>query len=129
MAMRLMRKAIWTVLGVAMLFAAGCKSDSPGTPSDAPAATITISNNTVSPKNVTVPRGSQVAFVNNDSRRHTMNSDPHPTHTDCPEINTVGELNAGQSKQTANLTTARTCGYHDHDLETVTSLQGTITVQ
>jgi plastocyanin len=127
--MRPSRKAIWTAAVVVAIAAAGCKKDSPSEPSTPPAATITISNNTVSPKSVTVPRGSQVAFFNNDSRPHTMNSDPHPTHTDCPEINTVGLLNPGQTKQTGNLNTARTCGYHDHEMETVTSLQGTITVQ
>ena len=36
-------------------------------------------------------------FVNNDSRSHEMFSDPHPEHTDCPEINQVGFLSPGQS--------------------------------
>lgn len=58
-----------------------------------------------------------------------MSSDPHPTHTDCPEINQVGFLTAGQTKQTGNLTTARTCGFHDHNRPTDASLQGTITIQ
>ena len=62
--------------------------------------TITISNNAVCPQNITVPRGTQVTFVNSDSRTHEMNSDPHPTHEDCPEINAVGNLVAGQSRQT-----------------------------
>src|SRR5437773_76046 len=65
--------------------------------------TITIANNTVSPKSITVPRGSQVTFVNNDSQTHDMESDPHPIHTDCPEINQVGFLVAGQSKRTGTL--------------------------
>jgi hypothetical protein len=34
-----------------------------------------------------------------------MSSDPHPFHTDCPEINEVGFLTAGQSKRTGNLNT------------------------
>jgi hypothetical protein len=58
-----------------------------------------------------------------------MESDPHPVHTDCPEINQVGLLNPGQSRRTGTLNIARTCGYHDHDRDTVESLQGTITVQ
>jgi plastocyanin len=91
--------------------------------------TITISNNAVCPQNITVPRGTQVTFVNSDSRTHEMNSDPHPTHEDCPEINAVGNLVAGQSRQTSNLVTAKKCGFHDHILFDVKALQGSITIQ
>lgn len=58
-----------------------------------------------------------------------MSSDPHPDHTDCPEINQVGHLNPNQSRQTGNLNTARACGFHDHDDPFNTALTGTITVQ
>jgi hypothetical protein len=91
--------------------------------------TIPIANNAVSPKNITVARGSQVMFVNNDTQSHDMESDPHPVHTDCPEINQVGLLNPGQSRQTGALNAPRTCGYHDHNRDMVASLQGTITIQ
>jgi plastocyanin len=117
------------------LLAAACGSGGSGTtpsPSPAPApaaATITIANNAVSPASVTVTRGSRVTFVNNDNRVHDMESNPHPEHTDCPEINQVGLISPGQSRQTGVLNTARTCGYHDHDQDTVRSLQGTITIQ
>jgi plastocyanin len=92
-------------------------------------STVTIANNAVSPKNITVTRGSRVTFVNNDSQSHEMESDPHPVHTDCPEINQVALLSPGQSRQTGTLNTVRTCGYHDHNRDTVESLQGTITIQ
>ena len=92
------------------------------------AATITITSAGVSPKAVTVAAGSRVTFVNNDSRPHDMNSNPHPEHTDCPEIN-VGFISAGASGTTQNLTRVRTCGYHDHNQPDVTALQGTITIQ
>ena len=91
--------------------------------------TITITSSGVSPRSVTVSVGSRVTFVNNDSRAHQMNSNSHPVHTDCPEINQVGFLSAGQSRQTGNLNTARTCGYHDHNQSTNRSLQGTIVIQ
>jgi plastocyanin len=91
--------------------------------------TITIANNAVSPRNITVSRGGRVTFVNNDTQSHDMQSDPHPVHTDCPEINQVGFLSPGQSRQTGTLNTARMCGYHDHNRDMVESLQGTITVQ
>lgn len=99
------------------------------TPSVTPAATITITASGVSPKTVTVLRGSQVQFVNNDTRAHQMTSNPHPEHSDCPEVNQVGFLNVGQSRQTGNLNAARTCGFHDHDLPNNTALQGSIVIQ
>lgn len=83
----------------------------------------------MSPRTLTVSAGARVTFVNNDSHPHDMASDPHPEHTDCPEISSVGFLQPGQSRQTSNLTTVRTCGYHDHNRDTDTSLQGTITIQ
>jgi hypothetical protein len=36
---------------------------------------------------------------------------------------------AGQTKLTGNLTVARTCGFHDHNLPDVASLRGQIIVQ
>jgi plastocyanin len=90
--------------------------------------TITISASGVSPRSIAVSAGSRVTMVNNDSRAHDMNSDPHPAHTDCPAIN-WGRVQPGQSVQSAPLTAARTCGYHDHDLPGSTSLQGTILIQ
>jgi plastocyanin len=83
----------------------------------------------VSPQSVTVTRGSRVTFVNNDNRNHDIESNPHPEHTDCPEINQVALLSPGQSRQTGVLNNVRTCGYHDHEQDTVRSLQGTITIQ
>jgi len=58
-----------------------------------------------------------------------MYSNPHPEHTDCPEINQVGHLDPGQSRQTGNLNVARTCGFHDHMNAENRALQGTITIQ
>jgi plastocyanin len=129
-----------TAIVMLALVASACGSDSPGTaPSGGSggggggtggtvAATITITAAGVSPKSVTVAPGSRVTFVNNDSRPHEMNSDPHPAHTDCPEIN-VGFITAGQSGTTQNLNTVRTCGFHDHNQDANTSLQGTIRIQ
>ena len=122
----------------ALTMACGGDSSSPTSPSGGgggntqpPVATttITITAAGVSPQRITVAPGTRVTFVNNDSRTHEMNSDPHPTHGDCPGIDDVGFLSAGQSKQTGNLTVARTCSYHDHNQPTVSSLQGQIIVQ
>jgi plastocyanin len=110
-------------------------SAGPSSPTTTPAGavatnTITISNSTATPKDIIVARGSQVTFINNDNQSHMMNSDPHPDHTDCPEINQVGFLNAGERRQTGNMTSNRTvCGFHDHNLPNVAGLQGSITIQ
>jgi plastocyanin len=119
------------VVATAMAFlATACGSSSDTSPSPpVSGTTITITASGVNPKNLVVSPGTQVTFMNSDSRDHVMNSDPHPDHTDCTAINTVGMLAPGQSKQTGNLNTVRRCGYHDHALFTNTLLQGTITVQ
>jgi len=84
----------------------------------------------VSPKNIRVTRGTQVTFINNDSQPHNMTSDPHPEHTDCPEINSVGVINVGQTKRTDNMITNRAvCGFHDHDRPDAAGLQGSISIQ
>lgn len=92
--------------------------------------TITIgTDGRVSPASVTVSPGSRVTFVNNHNRPHDMSSDPHPDHTECPEINQVGFLQAGQTRATGNLNTVRRCGFHDHNEPSNTGLIGSITIQ
>ena len=89
-------------------------------------ATITIgANGVLSPATVTIRSGESVMFVNNHSGDHQMASDPHPNHTDCPAIT----LGAGQSRATNALSTARTCGVHDHLNDTNNNLRGNIIVQ
>lgn len=100
-----------------------------GTPGTS-GATITISNaGVVSPAAVTINPGESVTFINNDSRSHEIASNPHPQHTDCPAINALGVLQAGQTRVTNALTTSRTCGFHDHNDDTNRNLQGTITIR
>jgi len=70
-----------------------------------------------------------VTFVNQDTAPHDMNSDPHPSHVDCPPMNAVAFLAAGQTKDTADFPVARTCGFHDHNQPTNASLQGRIVIQ
>jgi plastocyanin len=100
------------------------------TPNPQPnSATFTITASGVGPKELSVAPGSRVLFVNGDSRRHDMGSDPHPDHTDCPEINSVGVLSPGQSRETANLNAVRTCGFHDHERPTDATLRGRIIIR
>jgi plastocyanin len=93
-------------------------------------ATITIgSDGRVSPSSVTISPGGRVTMVNNHNRAHDMSSDPHPEHTQCPEINQIGFLNPGQSRTSGNFNTARTCGFHDHNEDTNPNLKGSIVIQ
>jgi plastocyanin len=91
--------------------------------------TVTITAAGVSPNNIEVTAGSRVLFINNDTRTHNMTSNPHPEHTDCPELNQVGLLSPGQQRETGNLVAARTCGYHDHDNPSASSLFGQIIIR
>ena len=82
-----------------------------GTPVET--TTITITSAGVSPQSIIVNAGAKVMFVNNDSRAHEPSSNPHPSHTQCPELN-IGSLAAGQSRESAPMVGGRTCGFHDH---------------
>jgi hypothetical protein len=78
---------------------------------------------------MTISRGTQVTMSNQDTRTHEMDSDPHPEHTDCPELNSIDFLNPGQSRQSQNLNTARTCGFHDHGDPNNAAMKGSILIQ
>jgi hypothetical protein len=134
------KPSMWAV-GIGLMgtlaMAAACGSDSSSgttapssgcTPS-ANANTLVIQNNIICPQTITVSRGSQLTILNSDSRNHEMDSDPHPEHTDCPELNQIGFLSPGQSRISGNLNTARKCGMHDHSSPDTASLKATITIQ
>jgi plastocyanin len=135
------RTALWggaIALALTIVACGGGGSSTPTTPSPGggggggggtSTTTVTIgTDGRVTPTSLTVPLGTRVTFVNSHNRQHDMNSDPHPEHTDCPAIN-VGNLQPGQSRQTENLNTARTCGFHDHNEPSNTALTGTIRIQ
>lgn len=137
-----MKPASVTVAVALLAFSAACGGNSPSGPSgnttgttttgsgtSTGGTTITITSSGASPRSITVPVGSTVTFVNNDNTPHDMSSDPHPQHTDCPEVNAAGFVQPGQSRATSALRTARTCGFHDHNQPSNTALQGTIVIQ
>jgi len=127
-----MEKPILTAALAAFLASAcGSKSSGPSNPdpTPSPGSTVTIGSAGVSPKSVQVSPGTRVLFVNNSSFSPVISSDPHPEHTDCPEINNVGFISPGQSKETGNLNTTRTCGYHDHDHPDDARMKGMIVIR
>ncbi len=121
---------------VLVLAACGGSGRGPGAPDPAaappgaPAATftVTLTATGASPRELRVPLGSRVTFVNQDTRSHQMMSDPHPLHTDCPEINAVGTIDRGESKLTAPLAATKSCGFHDNNRDGDASLRGLILV-
>jgi plastocyanin len=126
------RGTLITAAAILLLAASACsKPDSSASPSPEPTTgnTITITATGASPRNLVVPLGGQVTFINNDSVAHEMYSNPHPEHTDCPEFDSVGRLTPGATRQTKNLTTTRVCGFHDHINPFVASLTGSIRIQ
>lgn len=121
------------VVGLCTLSAcSGGSSSTPTTPSTSTPTvtnTITISAQGASPRNIQIAQGSRVLIINNDTRSHNMTSDPHPEHTQCPELNQIGLLAPGQQRESGNMNTVRTCGFHDHDNPSVTNLTGSITIR
>lgn len=122
---------VLVVLALGLAATACSRSDKAGSTPTAPSGslTVTITSAGVNPKTLVVTAGNQVMFVNNDASAHQMFSDPHPEHTDCPELNQVGFLSPGLSRQTGNLITIRTCEFHDHGQPSNTSLQGSILIR
>lgn len=90
--------------------------------------TITITGNGVTPNSIVVNAGARINFINNDSRAHQPSSNPHPAHTDCPELN-IGVLEAGQSRESGPAVGGRTCGFHDHLNDSNAALRGTVQVR
>ena len=80
--------------------AIGCEKSTPTTPSGT-TYTVTITGAGVNPKSLDVPLGARVMFVNNDTQARYMHSNPHPDATDCPALNQIGLLPAGQKRETA----------------------------
>ena len=122
------------VLALAIGFGACGGSNSPSSPDPGNngtiAATIVIdSTGNVTPRDVTVTAGSRVTFTNNHNTSHQMASDPHPEHTLCPSLNTVGLIGPGQSGTSSNLNTPMVCTYHDHINDATAALKGTIRIQ
>ena len=129
-------KTVALAMAAAVTLATACSKSSGTAPSPTltcsnlpNATTFLLANNAVCPQTMTVSRGTRVTFINNDSRDHEMASDPHPEHTDCPELNQVGHLTPGQQRDSGNLNVARRCGFHDHINDSNRALQGTITIQ
>lgn len=86
--------------------------------------TITYNGQSFALSSSSVKSGGTVKIVNSSDGDLRFQSNPHPAHTDNPELN-VGDVAAGEST-TITLTTKGTWGFHNHLDHTQT---GTITVE
>lgn len=77
------------------------------------AATITYDGSSFEPNNITIKKGQTIKIVNQSSSAQlSFASDPHPTHTNEPELN-IGSIDPGVSAD-VTVTKVGTWGYHNH---------------
>jgi len=100
-------------------------STSSSTTAATAATTITYKNGVFSPASASVAVGGSVVFSNTGTTSVTIDSDPHPSHTDYPPLN-LGIVAAGKTSSTVSFTKAGTYGYHNHANSSET---GTIVVK
>jgi amicyanin len=86
--------------------------------------TVVIKNFAFSPQEIRIKVGDTVTWINEDSAPHIVASDPHPTHTDLPGLES-SSMATGQS-YTFQFTKAGTFGYHCHIHP---SMKGTVIVE
>lgn len=127
----LLGAALGPACGGGNSYNSGDSATSPGgspvpTGSGAP-ITITLSATGVDAKDVVVPIGGSVLFVNKDTAAHQIASNPHPAHSDCSELNGPA-LAQGQSFVATMRAHPAPCGFHDHFRPADTAFQGFVTV-
>ena len=92
--------------------------------------TVTISATGVSPiELIGTSSRVNVKFVNQDTERHDIRSNPHPAHTDCAEIGVFDILPGQGLTLGATFNRGRTCGYHDETRPDDVRFQGTISIR
>jgi hypothetical protein len=125
-------------VAAAALLAACSSSSSPVAPTppvtETPAppagpSTITLSATGFSPQDVTVPVGARVTFVNGDRVGRDVSSGFDHNSRECPEVDVIGFLVPGQSRETAIFEQAKTCRFHEHANIGVPAYQGRIAVR
>ena len=86
--------------------------------------TILYTDDGFSQNTLTVKAGSIVSIRNNSSRILQFDSDPHPQHTDNPELN-IGNISPGHQRS-ITVTKTGSHGFHNHANEDHT---GTLIVE
>ncbi len=102
---------------------ANVNAESPSN-TNAAAVSVALTATGYAPPSVTVKVGQVVTWTNTSGSSATVSSDPHPTHTDLPELDSP-TLGNGDS-YSFTFTKVGTWGYHNH-LDP--SVEGTVIVQ
>ena len=92
-------------------------------------ASVTIRDTGFAPSEVTIGVGGGVTYTNAHTRPHDMLGGPDHTRLDCGEVDVVGFIVPGQSRDTRVFETARICEFHDHNNVGNPAFQGRIIVQ
>jgi len=116
--------AILVAAGAFFFFSQNKTSQVTPTKEEASEPTITLTSAGFSPDNVTIKAGQKITWINKSGTEATVNSDPHPSHTNFQPLN-LGSFADGASLSLTFDQTG-TYGYHNH---LNPNARGTITVQ
>ena len=64
------------------------------------------------PDELTIAVGERVTFMNHDRTTYSIAAGREPSRGDCREIDVVGVLSSGETRDTEPFTTAKTCEFH-----------------
>lgn len=76
-------------------------------------AHVQITSDGFSPETISIKKGSSVNFENTDTLPHWIASDPHPTHSNLPELDSRQALLEGDT-YVFTFQEAGVFTYHDH---------------
>ncbi len=82
------------------------------TPFDNNQSTVELSANGFSPEILNIKTGTEVIWKNNSGNDATINSDPHPIHTNYQPLN-LGRFSDGETRS-LTFDQPGTYGYHNH---------------
>jgi hypothetical protein len=91
-------------------------------------AQISIRSSGPTPSTVLVLPGGRVLFTNDDDAPHQVESNPHPDHTGCPELDGP-VLAPGDSFVVRMPTQARLCPFHDESRPADDAFHGVVDVE
>lgn len=73
---------------------------------------VTLTSQGFSPSTITIDKGTKVVWTNKSGEAATINSDPHPFHTDYAPLN-LGSFNDGEKLELV-FNKSGTYKYHNH---------------
>ncbi|HKR81610.1 MAG TPA: cupredoxin domain-containing protein [Candidatus Saccharimonadales bacterium] len=90
-----------------------------------PIASVQITDSSFSPSTIRIKKNQSVTWTNNDTAAHQIASDPYPSHSILPSLNSVS-LNQNDSY---TYTFENTGTFTYHDPQNPSELRGTVIVE